>query len=187
MEAEVLAAARTGDQRAWDAIVDRYTGLLWSVARSFRLDAADAADVVQLTWLRLVEHLDDVVDPDRLGAWLATTVRRECLQLLRRRRERPAAVDDWLASVPDPGPPVDARMLRVERDAGLWRALHTLSGRCQQLLRVLMAVPPPSYADVSAALDMPIGGIGPARQRCLAALRRALDETPLSPGDRRDG
>lgn len=181
MDAEVLlSAVRAGDARAWDALVERYTGLLWSVAREYRLDPADAGDVVQLTWLRLVEHLDTIAEPARLGGWLATTVRRECLQLLRRRRERPAAVDDWLAAVPDPGPPVDAGVLLAERDAALWRAFRTLSGRCQQLLGVLMATPPPSYAEVSAALGMPIGGIGPARQRCLAALRGVIGDDVLT-------
>ena len=67
-----------GDEAAWAAIVDRFSGLVWSTARSHRLSNADAADVVQLTWLRLVEHLDRINDPERLGAWLATTARREC-------------------------------------------------------------------------------------------------------------
>jgi RNA polymerase sigma factor (sigma-70 family) len=176
----LLSAARAGDQRAWDALVERYTGLLWAVARGYRLDRADAGDVVQLTWLRLVERLDTITEPERLGGWLTTTMRRECLQLFRRRRERPAPVDDWLASVPDPGPPVDAEVLLAERGAALWRAFRTLSERCQQLLRVLMATPPPSYAEVSAALGMPVGGIGPARQRCLAALRRVVGEDDLT-------
>lgn len=183
----MLAAAGAGDQRAWDSIVARYSGLLWSVARGYRLDPADAADVVQLTWLRLVEHLDAIADPHRLGAWLATTARRESLQLLRRRRERPAAVDDWLAAVPDAGPPIDTALLLAERDAALWRAFRALSERCQRLLGVLTAVPPPSYAEVSAALDMPVGSIGPARQRCLTALRRIIDVATVHTGERHDG
>jgi RNA polymerase sigma factor (sigma-70 family) len=188
MEADaLLAAARAGDQCAWDALVERYTGLLWAVARGFRLDPADAGDMVQMTWLRLVEHLDSVADPDRLGGWLVTTLRRECLQLLRRRRERPAAVDDLLTAVPDGGPPVEDGLLLAERDAALWRAFRTLPERCQRLLRVLMASPPPSYAQVSSALDMPIGGIGPARQRCLSTLRRAVGGEDLLAGDRGAG
>jgi len=69
----MVAAATAGDRAAWDAIVHRYAGLVWSVARAFRLGDADAADVSQATWLRLVEHLDQIRDPAALGAWRATT------------------------------------------------------------------------------------------------------------------
>lgn len=177
--AELLRRAGDGDQQAWNAIVARHNGLLWSVARSFRLDQAEAADAVQNTWLRLVEHLDRVTEPDRLTSWLGTTVRRECLQLLRRRaRQHPFTDPDRLVEIADPGPPVDASFLLAERDAALWHAFETLPERCRQLLRVLMASPPPAYAEVAVALDMPIGSIGPTRQRCLAHLHAAVNVAP---------
>src|SRR4029453_9232756 len=88
----LIAAAVAGDQDAWNRIVDRFAGLVWAIARSFRLSAADAADVSQVTWLRVVEHLDALRDPQALAGWIATTARREALQLLRRQREIP--VDD---------------------------------------------------------------------------------------------
>ncbi len=170
----LLSAATEGDQAAWDALVQRYTGLLWSIARGFRLSTTDAADTVQLTWLKLVEHLGTIVDPERLPAWLATTMRRECLQLIRRRVREPK-LDDWsVTDVVDPGPPVEHELLEAERDRALFRALATLSERCQRLLRVLMASPPPAYSEVSAALDIPVGSIGPTRQRCLARLREVV-------------
>src|ERR1700736_5759838 len=78
-----LKAAAAGDATAWDALVGRYSNLVWAVARGHRLNAADAADVSQTTWLRLVEHLDRIEQPERVGAWLATTARRESLRVLR--------------------------------------------------------------------------------------------------------
>jgi RNA polymerase sigma factor (sigma-70 family) len=169
--AELVRLAAEGDQKAWNALVARYTNLLWSVARAHRLDTAAAADVVQTTWLRLVEHLDKIQDPERLAGWLATTARRECLRGLRH-TDRERAVDDTaLDRVDELAEPVDARLLAEERDALLWTAFSRLAERCQQLLRVLMASPPPSYEDVSAALDMPVGSIGPTRGRCLDRLR----------------
>src|SRR4051812_31229099 len=81
--AELVRAAADGDQVAWDELVDRYNGLVWSVARSHRLSSVDASDVVQTTWLRLVEYLGRLQDPERVGAWLATTARRESLRTLR--------------------------------------------------------------------------------------------------------
>ncbi len=168
---QLLVAASAGDQRAWDALVDRYTSLLWSVARSYRLPAPDAADVVQTTWLRLVEHLDRIADPDRLPGWLATTARRECMRLLRH-AGREIQSYTALIDVPDDAPELDADLLRDERDAALWRALALLDEFCQQLIRVLMADPPPSYAEASAILGIPVGSVGPSRGRCLSKLRR---------------
>jgi RNA polymerase sigma factor (sigma-70 family) len=172
----LLAAAAAGDSAAWNAIVEQYTGLLWSIARGYRMSTADSADAVQTTWLRLVEHMDRIDDPSRLPGWLATTVRRECLRLLRRsKREQPAFDDDGLPDFADKAEPLDAALLVEERDAALWRALQQMPERCRLLLRVLMASPPPSYAEVAAALDMPIGSIGPTRQRCLDRLRRIAE------------
>ena len=178
---ELVRRAQQGEQAAWDALVERYTRLLWSVARAHRLSANDAADVVQMTWLLLVEHLDQIRDPERLPGWLATTARRECLRTLRlSNRERPSAPDDTDWDIPDEdAEPLDARLLVGERDAVLWGCFQRLPGRCQGLLRILMATPPPSYADVSAALDLPVGSIGPTRGRCLGRLRELLADAGL--------
>jgi RNA polymerase sigma factor (sigma-70 family) len=181
--ATLLEGARRGDQAAWDALVARFNGLVWSIARGYRLDAADAHDVVQMTWLRLVENLNRISDPERLAGWLATTARRECLQLLRKaRRDRPATREDELTDLADAGAPVDAAMLLDERDRALWRALASIGERCQRLLRVLMASPPPAYKEVAAALDMSIGTIGPSRQRCLDKLRQVVGADALLTG-----
>jgi RNA polymerase sigma factor (sigma-70 family) len=176
---QLLAAASAGDQAAWDALVERYTPLLWSVARSCRLQAPDAADVVQTTWLRLVEHLDRIADPDRLPGWLATTARRECLRLLRQ-AGREVQSHTALIDMPDDAPELDAGLLRDERDAALWHALTLLEEFCQRLIRVLMADPPPSYAEASVILGIPVGSVGPSRGRCLAKLRRVAGISGLA-------
>jgi len=168
----LLAAARGGDAASWDELVARFSGLLWATARAHRLTTTDASDVVQTTWLRLVENLDRIDDPERLGGWLATTARRECLLVIKRSRREPALpTDEVFDHVPDQRDPLDAGLLLAERDAMLWRIFEQLPDRCRRLLRVLVADPPPAYADVAQALDMPIGSIGPTRQRCLTQLR----------------
>jgi RNA polymerase sigma factor (sigma-70 family) len=175
---DLVARVLAGDERAWTTLTDRYTNLLWSVARAMRLDRADAADVVQTTWLRLVERIDSLREPERLGSWLVTTTRRECLVLLRRaaRMRGGAAEPDW-EDVPAAGAdPLDEGLLREERDVALWRAFSRLTARCQSLLRVLMADPPPSYAEVAEALALPMGSIGPTRQRCLNNLRELITD-----------
>ena len=171
---ELVRAAAAGDQGAWNRLVDRFSGLVWSVARAHRLSSHDAGDVVQTTWLRLVEHLDRLQNPERVGAWLATTARNESLRTLRLSSRHVLAPTELLPDVGEAAR-LDAALLSTERDRALWDAFATLPERCQALLRLLVADPPPSYEDVGAALDMPIGSIGPTRARCLAQLReRAL-------------
>jgi RNA polymerase sigma factor (sigma-70 family) len=170
----LVARVRAGDQQAWVVLCDRYTNLLWSVARSMGLSRADAADAVQTTWLRLVERLDSVREPEHLGSWLVTTLRRESMVMLRRSaRVRLGSADGW-EDLPAAGDPPDEALLREERDVALWKAFRALTPRCQSLLRVLMADPPPSYAEVSASLHIPVGSIGPTRQRCLDLLRKIM-------------
>jgi RNA polymerase sigma factor (sigma-70 family) len=172
--AELVAAAAAGSTTAWEALVRRYAGLVWGVARAYGLDGADAADVSQTTWLRLAEHLGRIRDPDRVGGWLAVTARREALRT--RQRGSRLVLDSWCGDGPDEGGDLDAALLRDERAAQLWRSFSDLSEPCQALLRVLMADPPPSYEEVGEALAMPVGSIGPRRQRCLRALRKRMDD-----------
>jgi RNA polymerase sigma factor (sigma-70 family) len=177
----LLAQAAAGDERAWNALVAQHTRLLWSVARSYRLDQADAADVVQTTWLRLLEHLDRIEDPTRLVGWLVTTARRECLRVLRRSGRERLIVDEDAAVeiVDDDAEPVETRLITNERNATLWRAFRRLPERCQRLLRIAVAMPQ-AYDEVSSALGMPVGSIGPTRARCLVQLRKLLAGSGLS-------
>src|SRR5271156_894846 len=83
---DLVTRARNGDKQAWDALVERYAPLIWSICRRHRLDHADADDVGQSVWLHLVEQLDRIRDPAALPGWLATTTRRECSRALRAAR-----------------------------------------------------------------------------------------------------
>jgi RNA polymerase sigma factor (sigma-70 family) len=179
--AQLILAAHDGDEAAWNAIVDRFSGLVWATARAHRLSDAEAGDVTQTTWLRLVENLDRIQDPERLGAWLATTARRECLRLIRLRGRELPADDERVFDSPSVESPA-GRLIRQERAGALRRALATISERCQSLLRLLAAPEPPSYEEIAAALDMPIGAIGPTRARCLEKLRRSPELAGLESG-----
>jgi RNA polymerase sigma factor (sigma-70 family) len=176
----LVRAAAAGDQAAWDALVERFAPLLWSIARGHGLGSADAADVSQTTWLRLVEHLDRIREPDRLAGWLAVTARNECLRILRRSGRDVPSLEETI-DLSDPRlPPVEAGVLVEERDQLLWRAFEGLSPRCQLLLRLVMADPPLSYQEVGELLGIPIGSIGPTRGRCLAQLRDEVGPTGIT-------
>jgi RNA polymerase sigma factor (sigma-70 family) len=172
----LVQAASAGDRQAWERLVHRFGGLVWSVARAHGLSDADAADVSQTAWLRLVEHLQRIRNPERVGTWLASTARHEALRVLRRAGRQVPVGDDAALEPREPAVETpEARALASERSELLWRAFATLPSHCRRLLRVLMADPPPSYQEVAAALDMPIGSIGPTRGRCLARLRQVAE------------
>lgn len=167
---ELVARARTGDQDAWDRIVERYAPLVWSVCRRFRLTGADAEDVGACVWLRLVEGLQTLREPAALPGWLATTTSRECMYLLRGRK-RQVPVDDDERIVDETGEAADEWLLVQERQIALRDALGTLPDRCRRLLAMLFADPPTPYAEISAALGIAVGSIGSIRARCLDRLR----------------
>ncbi len=171
----LVRAAACGDERSWNALVDRYSSLVWAIARNHRLSAADCDEVFQTTWLRLVEHAARLQEPAKVGGWLATTARHESLRLLRRSGRQIPMGDDL--PEPDSGgaPAPGDDLLRDERDRSLWDAFSRLPERDQALLRLLTADPAPSYEEIGAALNMPVGSIGPTRARCLERLRREAD------------
>ena len=170
----LVIRARDGDQRAWDAIVQRYAPLVWSICRRYRLAGADADDAGQAVWLQLVDHISQIRDPAALPGWLATTTRRECARILRAARNTsPPGHLPNPDDVPDQRPaPPDDELLRAERHAALREALAGLPPPCQQLIALLAEDPPVPYAQISARLGIPAGSIGPTRRRCLAKLRR---------------
>ena len=88
---ELVTRARNGDKRSWDALVERYAPLIWSICRRYRLGDADAKDVGQAVWLQLAGQLGRIRDPAALPGWLATTTRRECIRILHAAREPQAA------------------------------------------------------------------------------------------------
>jgi RNA polymerase sigma factor (sigma-70 family) len=171
--ADVVHRAARGDQEAWDVLVARFNRLVWWIARDYGLSDADAADAVQATWSRLVEHLDALREPEKVGSWLATTARRECMKTRRASQRVVPTEHDELDVAQHAGP--DGHVLINEREALLWHAIDALPERRQRLVRALMADPPPSYEEISDRLDIPVGSIGPTRARCLRQLREQLE------------
>ena len=170
----LVARAGNGDKEAWDELVERYAPLIWSICRRYRLDRADAEDVGQIVWLRLVDQLGSLRDPAALPGWLATTTQRECGRVLRaaRKREAPGRSLD-AADIPDQVTgAVESELLRAEYHAALREAFTHLPPDDRQLIALLIQDPPVPYAEISARLGIPVGSIGPSRGRCLAKLRR---------------
>jgi RNA polymerase sigma factor (sigma-70 family) len=171
---DLVTRARDGDTQAWDALVERYAPLIWSICRRYRLGGADAEDIAQAVWLRLVDQLDNIRDPAAIAGWLATTTRRECCRALRAARRPQVAwpVPDAETIADEQAETAEQELLAAERHAALRDAFADLTPCCQQLLALLAADPPVQYAEISARLGIPVGSIGPSRGRCLDKLRR---------------
>jgi RNA polymerase sigma factor (sigma-70 family) len=174
--ARLVRQAASGDRHAWERLVDQYARLIWSITREFKLVESDAADVVQTTWMRLIEHIDRLRHPERVGSWLAATARNECLRCLAARKRIVLATEDGVFDGPaGHEPEIDEALLARERAEIVREAMAHLPGRWQLLMDLLMADPPVSYAEISDQLGLPVGSIGPTRARCLARLRVLLE------------
>jgi RNA polymerase sigma factor (sigma-70 family) len=178
--AELVLAARRGDDQAYEELVARHQRQVWAAVRGYRLSDADAHDAVQMTWLRLVENLHRLNDPTRVGAWLTTTAKRECLRLIRRRNREVGTPDEFFAAVVDenePGP--EKRVTDEVMAAVLWEFVAELPGQAQELLQAVTGSERVAYADISLATGMPVGSIGPTRGRYLSRLRRLIEDSGL--------
>jgi RNA polymerase sigma factor (sigma-70 family) len=170
----LVTRARNGERQAWDALVERYAPLIWSICRSHRLEAADAQDAAQNVWLKLADQLGKIRDPAALPGWLATTTRRECGRILRTaRRPHDAGCAPAAGTIPeDHAQAAEQDLLASERHAALREAFGQLPPGYQQLLALLIHDPALPYAEISTRLGIPVGSIGPTRGRCLDKLRR---------------
>ena len=170
--ADLVTRARKGDQQAWDVLVERYSPLIWSICRHYRLSRADAEDVGKRTWLQFVNHLGAIRDPAALPGWLTTTTRRECNRVVRAARGPQAAGQLLEENIPDKQiRTADQELLAAERRAALREAFTCLSPARQQLMALLIEDPPVPYTEISARLGIPVSSIGPTRGRCLDQLR----------------
>jgi RNA polymerase sigma factor (sigma-70 family) len=172
--AALVARAAGRDQDAWNALVERYSPLVWAICARYRLTSHDIEDVNQNVWLRLVEQLGNLREPAALPGWLATTTSRECLRVLRASRQH-----DRFGPAPDELPPspgaavIEEEIIAAERNAALRAAFAELPAQCRQLLAMFIGDPAHSYAEISVILGIPHGSIGPQRARCLERLRRS--------------
>jgi RNA polymerase sigma factor (sigma-70 family) len=170
----LVARAASGDQAAWDEIVERYAPLVWAICLRHQLDRQRIDDIGQSVWLLLVENIGRLREPAALPGWLATTTRRECLRTLRASgrhgKETPTPFEE---EPPDESAEIEQELIEAERHAALRAALAELPAGCRELLSMMINDPAPDYASISATLGIPVGSIGPTRARCLAKLRRS--------------
>lgn len=178
-EALVLACRR-GDERAWEQLVERYQRLVWSIPRRAGLNDEQAADIFQQVFVALVEQLQLLRDPERIGAWLATTTRRATWRQVARTRNiqllDQVTDDETTPQLPSADPLPDEVVLQLEMQHRVRLGVQALDERCRTLLELLFYHhEPPPYTEIAGTLGIHVGSIGPTRARCLEKLRRLLD------------
>jgi RNA polymerase sigma factor (sigma-70 family) len=176
-DAELVDACMRGEAEAWERLVRRHAGLVYSVARRFGLDDDDSADVFQGTWSALWEGLGEVRDRTRLTAWLLTVAGRLAMrQLQQRQRELARTVNELaLEYQADSEAQPEEQAVAHDQAAALGRAMARLPKRCRLLLEALFYDPGgPSYAEIAARLSIAPDSVGPLRRRCLEHLRQLL-------------
>lgn len=184
-EAALLRACRERNPEAWETLVRRYQRLIYAVPIRAGLSDDLAGEVFQRVCVKLLEHIDRIEQPERIGAWLTTTARRESWRQLRLAHattslSQAVAEEDELMEMADPELLPDEALERLERQHVVRRAFAELDERCRTLLSLLFyrAAPPP-YAEIAAALGVPEGSVGPTRARCLQKLQRLLEAEEL--------
>jgi RNA polymerase sigma factor (sigma-70 family) len=171
-----LRRVRSGDPAAWEEILRRYSKLVSATVRSFRLQEADALDAVQSTWLKLAENADQIQSPERLGGWLTTTARRECLRILREAKRASRLTDMVADTIADPSMEPERRVIEIDAARRLWGFVNELSPRQRSLLRALFTDQPRPYVTIAHTTGIPLGAIGPTRRRALTQLQGRLQE-----------
>lgn len=174
----LFVAARQGDRAALAELVRLLTPLLWQVARSQGLDRDSSVDAVQTGWLELLGAMDAIREPNAVVGWLATVVRREAWRIRRAGGSEVLEQEPVLTEVPHTEPGPEEQVIARDRRTRLWAAVDKLPERCRTLLRIVAFVQRPDYTQVSRAMGMPVGSIGPNRGRCLDKLRRHLLSDP---------
>ncbi len=166
----VIDAATLGEDAAWTELHRRYSRMIGRIARSCGRSDADVPDIQQAVWARLFQNIGQIRQPEFVGGWLAVVTRRECIRLVRRSEDL-VPVDDLASRAPSEDEP-DMILLRAEAQAVVRRAVADLAPRRRSLLETMLDNPDISYEQLSALLDIPVGSIGPTRQRGLDDLRR---------------
>jgi len=170
----------SGNRRAWEELVKRYSRLIYGIALRRNLSEDDAADVFQTVCIKLLANLEKLKDDQHLLGWMITTAKHECSHLLRQRQRHQTSLPPVLSesilesrSVGDVWP--DDLVMQLEEEHLVHLAVADMNIRCRQLIELLyLTDPPTTYLDVSRRLDIPSGSIGPTRARCLKGLKEKL-------------
>ena len=171
---ELVSRCLGGDSLAWETLIMRYRRLIFSIPNRFGFSPSDCSDVFQTVCVKMIEHLSDLRDEEKVSAWLITTTTRHCIHV-KSMKQRNVSDEDRLEETPAPGETTEEVRIRADRQQKVRSTIREMSERCRKLLELLYFEPSnPSYSEIGERLGMPVPSIGPTRARCLDKLRVLL-------------
>ena len=179
-DARLVRRCRSGDQGAWDELVDRYQRLIYAIPRRAGLGEEQAADVFQEVFVTLLEKIDQIEQPDRIRSWIVTTAKFKTWGIIRGSKghyspETEEEMEAEMAAIRDASPLADDMLIELEEQHLIREALKKIEDRCQTILSMIyLTDPSASYAEVAAAIGVGETSISPLRSRCLKKLEKVL-------------
>ncbi len=173
----LVSACLDSEEAAWNALVDKYSQLVFTVVRCYGVPSDQATDIFQAIWLDAYNDLQQLRQPKAFRGWLTSLARNKCYHWKQTWRRQQA---HEISNVDDTGPelPVDDQPDLVEqlaRDQLVREAILGLSPRCRELVRLLFfTFPPKPYKEIAESLGLATGSIGFTRGRCLKLLQKQL-------------
>lgn len=163
-----MQAAAAGDREAFRRIVERYQGMVYTMAYNLLGNHVDAEDASQEVFLRLHQKLNGFRGRSTFTTWFFRLSMNSIIDYQRRRRR-------WSAepTAPEPTADPEAEVLRRVGYEHLMQALADLPPDYRQplVLRDLYGL---AYAEISDALDRPVGTVKASVHRGRSSLRLRL-------------
>ena len=126
-----------GNEQAWNVLVDRYKGLIYSIPIRYGALQQDAADIFQAVCLDLFNELPKLREPEALQGWLIRVTTNKCYHWRRQQTARSENFDcDGLEKLDDAEIPIDVLAV-LEREQIVREAMDQLPPRCRQLIELL--------------------------------------------------
>ena len=181
-DAELVKLCRRGDETAWNALVDRYQRLVFTIPRRAGLSEEQASDVFQEVFMTLFEKLDEIQQPEKVRSWLVTTAKFKTWGTVRSEKGfySPSTEEEMefeMASLKDNAPLAEDVLIQLEEQHLIRTALKELEERCRTILSMLyLTEPSASYAEVAAEINVGETSISPLRSRCLKKLAKILEK-----------
>lgn len=178
----LVEACLGGDERAWNALVERYKRLIFSIPVKQRIPPSDAADVFQGVCLDMLENLSTLRDTSKLKSWLITVTARKCFHWWQAQQRSAVPLAEGQAeAMIDENADLSRLTLEVEREQVIRDALEKLPPRCAVLIRHLFFDEPQMpYARIAEKIGVSTNTIGSTRERCLEKLRAILTESGIA-------
>jgi len=173
---KLVHACLSGDENAWQRLIDKYKRLIYSVPVKYGMSPDDAADIFQNVCIDLFTNLAKLRKIESLRSWLITVATHKCFHHKKQQRQDVEldAMEQEAAEEIAPAPEI---MQEVQEEQAVRDAIQRLTPRCAQLVRMLFFEQPPlPYTEVAQKLGLATGSIGFIRGRCLNRLQKILAE-----------